>query len=68
MTATLWVCLLILQPISLMIEAQEGQKMTFTMPKMSEEEQHSMHLPSNMLCDACTAVAYQVSGSWLKSL
>lgn len=43
------------------MNGQEGEKMTFTMPEVTEEEQHSMHIPSNMACDACTAVAYQVS-------
>ena len=30
---------------------------------MNEEEEHSMHIPGSfeMQCDACTAVAYQVS-------
>ena len=39
---------------------QEGEKMTFSMPAMTDEEQHSQHVPYNLKCDACTAVAYQV--------
>ena len=29
-------------------------------PDLSDEEAHSSRLPSNMKCDGCTAVAYQV--------
>eukprot|EP00795_Rhopilema_esculentum_P008099 gene8099-14015_t len=28
---------------------------------MSDEEQHSQHVPVNLKCDACTAVAYQMA-------
>lgn len=44
------------------IVAQQGEPMRFEVPKMNEEEQHSMHIPSSfeMRCDACTAVSYQV--------
>ena len=42
------------------VMSQEGGKMTFSMPKMTEEEQHSQHMPQNLKCDACTAVAFQV--------
>lgn len=43
--------------------AQQGQPMRFETPKMNEEEEHSMHIPGSfeMKCDACTAVAYQVT-------
>lgn len=42
---------------------QDGQPMRFETPKMNEEEQHSIHTPTSfeMTCDACTAIAYQVS-------
>lgn len=39
---------------------QQGEKMSFTSPELSDEEQHSAHMPDNLKCDACTAVAYQV--------
>ena len=38
-----------------------GEPLRFETPKMTEEEQHSQHMPANLICDACTAVAYQVS-------
>ncbi|XP_028405171.1 marginal zone B- and B1-cell-specific protein-like [Dendronephthya gigantea] len=43
--------------------AQQGQPMRFETPKMNEEEEHSMHIPGSfeMRCDACTAVAYQLT-------
>eukprot|EP00112_Aurelia_sp_Birch-Aquarium-sp1_P022011 Seg607.5 transcript_id=Seg607.5/GoldUCD/mRNA.D3Y31 product="Marginal zone B- and B1-cell-specific protein" protein_id=Seg607.5/GoldUCD/D3Y31 len=43
------------------VMTQEGEKMTFSMPKMTEEEQHSQHMPQNLKCDACTAVAFQMA-------
>lgn len=39
---------------------QKEQKMSFSSPELSEEEMHSQHMPANLKCDACTAVAYQV--------
>lgn len=40
-----------------------GEPMRFETPKMSEEEQFSPHTPKSfeITCDACTAIAYQVS-------
>lgn len=37
--------------------------MRFETPKMNEEEEHSMHIPGSfeMQCDACTAVAFQLT-------
>ena len=42
---------------------EDGQPMRFETPKMNEEEQHSPHTPKSfeITCDACTAIAYQVS-------
>ena len=42
---------------------QDGEPMRFETPKMNEEEQHSPHTPKSfeMTCDACTAIAYQVT-------
>ena len=40
---------------------QEGEKMSFKSPELTDEEQYSSHLPSNLKCDACTAISYQVS-------
>lgn len=37
-----------------------GEKMSFSAPDMSDEEQHSSHLPKGFKCDACTAISYQV--------
>ena len=39
---------------------QEGEKMSFKSPELTDEEQYSSHLPSNLKCDACTAISYQV--------
>lgn len=36
------------------------QSMHFSMPSLTEEEEHSMHLPDTFKCDACKAVAFQV--------
>ena len=36
------------------------QKMTFSSPNLSEEEQHSGFVPDSMKCDACSAVAFQL--------
>lgn len=33
----------------------------FETPTLNDEEAHSMHMPSHLKCDACTAVMYQVS-------
>ena len=38
-----------------------SSKISFESPKMSDEEQFSSHLPDSFKCDACTAIAYQVS-------
>jgi len=38
-----------------------GEKISFSSPDMTDEEQHSAHLPKAFECDACTAVAFQVS-------
>ena len=40
-----------------------GEPMRFETPKMSEEEQFSPHTPKSfaIMCDACSAIAYQVS-------
>lgn len=53
-------CFLLLIAFIDVINGQEGEKLTFSMPKMTDEEQHSQHVPYNLKCDACTAVAYQV--------
>ena len=53
-------CFVLIVQFLLVINAQEGEKLTFSMPKMTDEEQHSQHVPYNLKCDACTAVAYQV--------
>ncbi|KAL4240186.1 Marginal zone B [Mactra antiquata] len=34
---------------------------SFSPPSLNDEEAHSLHMPSNMKCDACTAVVYQLS-------
>lgn len=36
------------------------QSMSFKPPDINEEEQHSNRIPSNLLCDGCLVVAYQV--------
>ena len=39
----------------------KGEQLSFSSPKLNEEEEHSGFVPSNMKCDACTAVAYQIN-------
>ncbi|KAL3877395.1 hypothetical protein ACJMK2_035106 [Sinanodonta woodiana] len=34
---------------------------SFQTPTLSDEEYHSIHIPSHLKCDACNALAYQVS-------
>ena len=56
-----WVCVLILiLGIIGPATAQMGEKLSFKMPDMTDEEQHSEHVPYNLKCDACMAVVYQV--------
>lgn len=40
-------------------DGTEGS-ISFTTPTLNDEEAHSLHMPSHLKCDACTAVAYQV--------
>jgi len=39
----------------------QASKISFESPKMSDEEQFSAHLPAGFKCDACTAIAFQMS-------
>lgn len=39
---------------------KSGNVMSFSPPNISEEEQFSVRMPSNLLCDACKAAAFQV--------
>ncbi|XP_045214186.1 marginal zone B- and B1-cell-specific protein-like [Mercenaria mercenaria] len=34
---------------------------SFQTPTLNDEEAHSMHMPSHLKCDACTAVAFQLA-------
>lgn len=49
--------------LSAKAHGQDGEPMRFETPKMNEEEQHSPHTPKSfeMTCDACTAIAFQVT-------
>lgn len=47
--------------IGIVLSAEEELgKMSFKSPELTDEEQHSSHLPSNLKCDACTAISFQV--------
>ena len=37
------------------------QKIVIKNANLTEEETHSTHMPSSLLCDACRIVSYQVS-------
>lgn len=37
--------------------------LTATAPQMDDEEKYSAHMPAHLRCDACKAIAYQVSPS-----
>ena len=37
------------------------EKLTFKTPDLTDEESFSHFLPESMKCDACRAIAYQVS-------
>ncbi|XP_052815312.1 marginal zone B- and B1-cell-specific protein-like [Mya arenaria] len=41
-------------------DASEGT-ISFQTPTLNDEEAHSVHMPSHLKCDACTAVVYQLS-------
>ncbi len=34
------------------------EKMTFTPPQLSEEDQHGIHMPDYLKCDGCMAVSF----------
>ena len=53
-------CLLLVVNFLDPVNSQVGEKLSFKMPDMTDEEQHSEHVPYNLKCDACMAVAYQV--------
>ena len=53
-------CVLLLVNSVRPVNAQMGEKISFKMPDMTDEEQHSEHIPFNLKCDACVAVAFQV--------
>ena len=36
----------------------EMKKLSFTPPQLSEEEQHSAHMPEYLKCDGCLAVSF----------
>jgi hypothetical protein len=36
------------------------QKMTFTPPQMSEEDNHAIHMPDYLKCDGCMAVSFSL--------
>lgn len=38
-------------------------QLTATAPQLDDEEKYSAHVPAHLRCDACRAVAYQVSPS-----
>lgn len=59
----------ILALLSVIALGQDGEPMRFETPKMNEEEQHSPHTPKSfeMTCDACTAIAYQMSKALRKA-
>jgi len=42
------------------VSVDEGRKMTFKTPNITDEEAHSNFLPEQLKCDACRIVAYQV--------
>ncbi|XP_035204578.1 marginal zone B- and B1-cell-specific protein-like [Stegodyphus dumicola] len=42
------------------IDDPPGEKMSLSVPKLSEEETESNHMPNHLKCDACLAVAYQI--------
>lgn len=39
----------------------KGTVLKFKAPNLTEEETHGKFMPSNLLCDACKAIAYQVN-------
>ncbi|KAG8183137.1 hypothetical protein JTE90_024438 [Oedothorax gibbosus] len=49
--------------------SKEAGKISLSVPKLSEEEIESNHIPYHMKCDACMAVAYQIQEAfWKKEL
>lgn len=39
----------------------DSAPLTATAPQLDDEEKYSAHMPAHLRCDACRAVAYQVS-------
>lgn len=42
-----------------------GEKISLSVPQLSEEENQSQHMPRHLRCDACLAVVHQVIFSTL---
>lgn len=36
------------------------QKITFTKPTLTEEDEHGFHMPAALKCDACRIISYKV--------
>lgn len=47
-------------------QSEDGSEGTisFQTPTLNDEEAHSLHMPSHLKCDACTAVVYQLRKSF----
>lgn len=43
--------------------SEDRAPLTATAPQLDDEEKYSAHMPAHLRCDACRAVAYQVSTS-----
>ncbi|GBM66265.1 Marginal zone B- and B1-cell-specific protein [Araneus ventricosus] len=41
-------------------DVPKGKKISLTVPKLTEEEINSNHMPFHMRCDACRAISFQI--------
>lgn len=44
-----------------------GDKISLSVPKLSEEEMNSNHMPDHLKCDGCLGVSYQITQSFHKA-
>lgn len=44
-----------------------GDKISLSVPKLSEEEMNSNHMPDHLKCDACLGVSYQITQGFEKA-
>ncbi|GAB6024177.1 marginal zone B and B1 cell-specific protein [Chamberlinius hualienensis] len=44
-----------------------ANKLSFKPPKLTEEDEHSIHMPDYLKCQSCQAIAYQIQSEFTKA-